>query len=310
MKHQKNPLVVGDIMLDKYSFWEIKRLNPEEPWAPLVSMPQEHEYRLWGAANVGANIASLNGAVDLIGLVGKDREYMELKKLCEEINVNLHAILTQFPTIQKRRIMAGRQIVRLDSEVKMHLDDFQKQEILEKIHTSSWDYLIFSDYDKGIVSKDLVEEIKKIAVQKNMKILGDIKPKNIELFDNIYVLKPNFKEFCEMVWVKIDKKDKSMIEKFWKEFVKKMHVNLVLTKSEEWATIITQDWQVEHLPITKQDVIDVSGAWDTFLAGLTVGLGEGKDLLEAVKLGNKASGVVVGKVGTAVVKKEEILHTL
>jgi len=312
--------VIGDVMLDTYTWGRINRLNPEEEGAPLVDFGWEKdiEHRLGGAANVAANIARLDTAAELIGLLGDDRAAEKFQNLCDKQNVYLHGVTSNDPTIEKRRIMSKkRQILRIDNDRNLTaLTTKQREEILHCLSESSIDYLVFSDYAKYMADGELVKAVKEFAQNKNIPILADLKPKNFLKFKDIYLIKPNFGEFCDAVKQlcegadgEIAKDDNKMIEKYGKQLVEKLNVNMVVTRSEYGATLITKEGYVEHIPTKAKAVNDVSGAGDTFMAALTVWLSEGMSLPEAVKFGNKASGIAVGKVGTAVVSREEMNNT-
>ena len=320
-------LVIWDIMIDKYTFWQVKRLNPEAP-VPLINVNKE-EYRLWWAANVAANISSLNEKVDLIWLVGQDDNAKLMEKLCKEKNINLYAIkIKNFKTILKQRVVEttyNQQLLRIDyenytriteDELRRLAEDGNKdlsedvfrrlsEEIVDFVKNWNYSVIVISDYNKWLINKNLIEKIKKISKQKNIKLLADAKPKNYEFFKDFYLIKPNFKEFCQMIWKEIENED-SQIEKHWTEFVKKMNTNLVITRWAKWASLITKDWKYYHLPTEAKKVFDVTWAWDTFIATLAYALNQWYKLVDAVKLANKASWIVVWKVGTVVIEKDEL----
>jgi len=137
------------------------------------------------------------------------------------------------------------------------------------------------------------------------KILVDPKPKNIEFYKGVYLIKPNLKEASQIVGREIENKDED-VEKAGLELVDRYNSNFVITRSEKGATLITLNGDIYHIPTKVKEVHDVSGAGDTFIATLAYALDKGYDLVEAVKLANKASSIVVGKVGTATVSLEEL----
>lgn len=309
---QEKILVIWDIMLDKYSYWEVKRLNPEWP-NPLLNVEKE-EYRLWGSANVAANIASLNWSCDLIWLVWKDENAKLMKKLCKNQNINLIDFeLENFHTILKHRFIEttyNQQLLRVDyekiKEVRRSSEEIWRN-IFKTLISTTYSIIVISDYNKWIITKKLIEKVKKIAKEKNIKLLADAKPKNYELFKDFYLIKPNFKEFCAIIGKEIENKD-SEIEKYWIDFIKKMNTNLVITRWKAWASLITKDGKYYHLETEAKKVFDVSGAGDTFIATIAYALSEGYNLVETVKLANKASWIVVWKLWTAIIEKEELFN--
>ncbi len=300
-------LVIWDVMVDKYSFWEVKRLNPEWP-NPLLNIEKEEE-RLGWSANVAANIASLNKTCDLVWLVWNDKNKDILEKLCKKYNIKFYGIeLQNYHTILKHRFVEttyNQQLLRVDYEKKVDLQDNSITNILDIVKNWNYKIIIISDYNKWIINKNLIEKLKKITKEQNILVLVDSKPKNYELFNDFNLIKPNFKEFCEMIWEQIENNDKQ-IEKYWIKFVKQTNTNIVITRWPKGASLITKDWKYSHLETESQKVFDVSWAWDTFIATIAYALNEWYELVDAVKLANKASGIVVGKVGTAVVGKKEL----
>lgn len=170
---------------------------------------------------------------------------------------------------------------------------------------NSW-YIVVSDYNKWVISEQSTKLLMDMFSSEN--ILVDAKPDNYHLFNGAYLIKSNFDEFIKVIGEKnIAKSDDQIIAQKGIELSKKMNANIVVTRSEYGATLIHKTWEVEHIPTEAREVFDVTGAGDTFLAALVSGLAEGMSLSEAVRYGNKASAVVVWKVGTAVVKKQEIM---
>jgi len=299
--------VIGDIMLDEFFYGSVKRINPESPWTPLIRIEKE-EFKLWGAGNVAANISSLWGDVELIGNVGNDHNWQKLQELCEEYNIELINIINDYPTITKQRFIVGEnnhQLLRADFEEKIQLQKSHKRKIIKHIKKNKSEFLILSDYHKGIFSEDLVRGIKRDV----SNILVDAKPEQISFFNDVYLIKPNFKEFCEMLGKKPDEEIKNTDEemaKYGLQFVKKYNTNLVVTRGSKWASLITKKEEIYHLPTEAKEVFDVTWAGDTFLATLTVALQKGYNLSEAVQRANKASGVVVQEAGTATIKPDKL----
>ncbi len=302
-----NIVVIWDVMLDKYSYGSVKRLNPEWP-NPLVNIERE-EYKLWWAANVAANISSLNGNAELIGVIWKDDHGKKFTLLCEEWNVNLSPIIIWTPTITKQRFIETtyqQQLLRVDYEQKYILTKEYNDQIMIILQTLNPQYIVISDYNKWMIGKELVADIKSYAQKHEAKVFVDAKPNNLQYFYGVYLLKPNFKEFCQMIGHEDLSNTEESIQQYGIDFVKKYHLNLVITRGNKWAVLITQDWQFYSLPTEAQQIFDVTGAGDTFLAAIVYSLSQWNDLKSAVELGNKASWIVVGKLGTAIVTPEEL----
>lgn len=301
-------LVFWDIMLDKFTYGKVRRLNPESP-APLINVEREC-YKLGWSANVAANIASLDGVVHLVWALGAwengktDTNGAIFGKLCTEHAISLHATFVAAPTITKQRFIEvtyHQQMLRVDYEENLTLSQEQNEEIIRKIHEIQPDIIIISDYNKGMVSKYIVDALKALGT----KIVVDAKPKNIELFKDVFLIKPNFKEFCWMVGREMQNEDEE-VGFYAKRFANDYHTNLVITRWEKWATLCTIEWEIIHIPTEAKKVFDVTGAGDTFIAALTYGLSQWYSLVDGVILWNKASWVIVSKIGTDVITRGEL----
>lgn len=298
----KNIVVIWDIMLDKYTYGSVDRISPEAP-VPVVKV-EKIEYKLWWAANVAANLSSLWQDVSLIWILWNDPEWDVIQNLCSEKNISIKAIKNWYSTTVKNRIVWLRQqMLRLDTEYLLPLEEKHANEIIDYIKDTNPDIIIISDYLKWVVTEYLINKVKENS---DAKILVDTKPSHLDYFDGVFLIKPNFKEFCQMVWKDIKKNDSAEVEKYWKLFTQKYNTNLIVTRSEYWASIVENNWQTYHIPTEAKDIIDVSWAWDTFLAALATWINMWYKLEDAVKLANKASGIAVGKIWTAVVTKEEL----
>lgn len=299
--------VIWDSMIDKYIYWNTDRKNPESPM-PLLKV-ENKEIRLWWASNVANNIAKLNWEVTLISMVWEDINWDLFSTLCEWENIKLKKISMKAPTITKTRFLDSQykqQLLRVDEEKKENISRDWINQVRTILENEKPDLILISDYDKWIITKDLISMVKNYAKDNLVKILVDIKPKNLELFHNVYLVKPNFKEFCEMMWIQWIENTDENIEKHGKEFVEKYRTNIVITRWWKGSSLITTDWKVYHIHSEERKVFDVTWAWDTYIATLTYALGKWMNMTDAVELANKASGIVVWKVGTASITKEEL----
>lgn len=301
-------IVIWDSMIDQYIYGNTDRKNPESPM-PLLNVEKE-EIKLWGASNVAHNIASLSGDVDLITMIGDDWNGKDFSKLCENAQINLIALFSDSPTITKKRFLDSQhkqQLLRVDYEKKSPISLENIQKIWKILSTKKASYILISDYNKWLVQPELIDTIKQISQKQWSKILVDAKPYNISLFEWVYLIKPNFKEFSEMIGQQWLENTDENIEKFGKIFTSKYKTNLVVTRWEKWASLISLNGSVEHIPPKQMHkVFDVTGAWDTFIATVVYALDNGFSLLEAIKLANKASWIVVWKVGASNITKEEL----
>lgn len=294
-------LVVGDIMLDRYWFGDVERISPEAP-VPVVLVGKTEE-RLGGAANVAINGSSLGAKLSLMGVVGNDEPGSLLKSMLEQSGVK--ACLLEdpnFPTTLKLRVIARQQqLVRVDFEerpssehLSMKLDLFEQQ-------IPDHNVVVFSDYGKG--SLEHVSSMIERCRQAGVMTLVDPKGDDYEKYKGAYLLTPNRSEFRQVMgsW----KSEEQLHEKANLLRERLELKALLLTRSEEGMTLFTEKGAF-HVKAYAREVFDVSGAGDTVIATMACALGAGYKIEEAVQLANKAGGIVVGKLGTAVVLPEEL----
>jgi len=294
--------ILGDIILDKFTYCDIEKINPEAP-CQLIKIKYSN-YKLGGSSNVANNLDSLGLNIEMFGIIGNDNAGKKIKELSSEIS-NYFIQDYSKPTILKERFISenyNQQILRADYEQKYTLNEKQLTEILLKFKEITPKYTIISDYNKGFISKKLINEIKKT----NTKILVDPKPENIDFYYNVFLIKPNLKEASEIYGRKIINEDKN-IEKAGLELVKKYKSNFIITRGEKGSTLITKDKKIKHVCQEPIDIFDVTGAGDTYISALTYGLIKYEDNLEkAIEIAQIASKLVVQKSGTATITKSEI----
>ncbi|MEM3373801.1 MAG: D-glycero-beta-D-manno-heptose-7-phosphate kinase [Candidatus Woesearchaeota archaeon] len=303
--NEKNILIIGDIMLDKYIFGKVERISPEAP-VPIIKIEKE-KYSLGGAANTANNIASLSGNAFLFGVVGDDKEkdiLLELLKL-KKINSNLF-IDSKKKTIQKIRVVSqNQQLIRIDYEDDNYIEKKFHKKIIEKIkEINNFDAIIISDYAKGTITKELTKELITYATNKKIPILVDPKPKHKSFYKGCTLITPNKKESEEMVNFKIDNQKK--IKKAGKKLVNDLKCNVVITLGENGMHLFEKNNNDFYIPTMAKEVYDVSGAGDTVIATLALSLCSGASLKESVILANYAAGIKVGKFGTSPVLLEEL----
>jgi rfaE bifunctional protein kinase chain/domain len=299
-------LVVGDVMLDRYWFGDVNRISPEAP-VPVLKVERIEE-RPGGAANVARNIAALGGHATLLSVVGDDEAGACLEKLLNHYN-NLTSLLhrdSSISTIIKLRAIARhQQLLRIDFEtppshevLNAALADYQTQ--LPKA-----DVVILSDYGKGGLAH--IAEMIRLAREAGKPVLVDPKGDDYARYSGASLLTPNRSEFREVAgsW----KNDEEFNRKAQKLRAELQLDALLVTRSEDGMSLYHAD-EALHEPSQTREVFDVSGAGDTVIATLAVMLASGADLPYAMRISNRAAGIVVGKLGTAVVSREEILHDI
>jgi rfaE bifunctional protein kinase chain/domain len=296
-------LVVGDVMLDQYWFGDVSRISPEAP-VPVVRIGRREE-RPGGAANVSRNVAALGASVDLLALVGADEAGASLAKLLDQERVS--ARLTRDPalhtTVKLRVIGRQQQLLRIDFEdlpaqaaLEAKLNDFEACLRATQV-------VILSDYAKGALTH--VARMIRTARAAGKTVLVDPKGDDYERYRQATLLTPNRSEFREVVGTWKSEADFVVRARKLRE---DLEVGaLLVTRSEEGMTLITET-DVLTVPAVAQEVFDVTGAGDTVIATLGTLLAAGLSLTDAVRWANRAAGIVVGKLGTAVVRPEDLFQ--
>lgn len=298
-------LVVGDVMLDRYWFGDVSRISPEAP-VPVAKIGTTDQ-RAGGAANVARNIASLGGQAALLSVTGNDEAADSLEDLMKQWSVATNFLRDpSISTTVKLRVVArNQQLIRLDFE------DNPNHEILAQIKTQyktllpQYDLVVLSDYGKGGLLH--VTDFIDWAREAGKPVLIDPKGDDYEKYAGATLLTPNRAELKEVTgaW----KNETELTEKA--EQLRR-HLGLqalLLTRSEEGMTLF-REGEPHHQPTQAREVYDVSGAGDTVIAGMGLGLAAGLDLPEAMQLANIAAGIVVGKLGTAVCSFDELYDAL
>ncbi|MES1999343.1 MAG: D-glycero-beta-D-manno-heptose-7-phosphate kinase [Pseudomonadota bacterium] len=294
-------LVVGDVMLDRYWFGDVARISPEAP-VPVVKVTRQEE-RLGGAANVARNAAALGASTALLSVIGDDEAGTAVTRLLGEdgIEARLHRDATLDTIIKLRVIGRQQQLLRIDFETPPSHDVLADK--LDSFHAMlpNHDLVILSDYGKGGLTH--IKAMIAAANAHNVPVLVDPKGDDYSLYQNATLLTPNRSEFREVAgsW-KTEAEFRIKAEALRNALNLK---GLLVTRSEEGMTLFTADG-VFHQATVAREVFDVSGAGDTVIATLGVMLATGMALDQAVGWANQAAGIVVGKLGTAVVHPEEL----
>ena len=294
-------LVVGDVMLDRYWFGEVSRISPEAP-VPVVHVKKTEE-RPGGAANVARNIASLGGQATLLSVVGDDEPGRTLATLLEQERVTTHFHKdAALPTTVKLRVIGRQQqLMRIDFEtppsrevLEDKLDDFESM-------VDTHDIVLLSDYGKGGLTH--VTKMIYAAKRHGKRILIDPKGDDYSKYRGATLLTPNRSEFREVMgkW-----RDDTDLAKRAEKLRDDLSLEaLLVTRSEEGMSLFTAS-EVLHEPTQAREVFDVSGAGDTVIATIALMLAAGADTSTAVRIANRAAGVVVGKLGTATLSRSEL----
>ena len=298
-------LVVGDVMLDRYWFGDVSRISPEAP-VPVVKVERLEE-RPGGAANVARNAAALGAQTALISVVGEDDAGRALQRLLQEGGIAAHLqVDAEIDTTVKLRVIGRQQqLLRIDFEttpshevLRAKLAEFERQ-------LAHCDIVVLSDYGKGGLTH--IGEMIRLARAAAKPVLVDPKGDDWGKYAGATVMTPNRAELAGVVgrW----HSETDMLQKAEKLRGELGLDALLVTRSEEGMSLLT-DGHTYHQAALAREVYDVSGAGDTVIATLAVMLAAGADWAEAIRVANVAAGIVVGKLGTAVVSRDEIAGAL
>ena len=313
----KKILVVGDIIVDHFVWGSVSRISPEAP-VPVVNVNKE-ELLLGGGANVLHNIYSLGGEAVLCGIIGDDEMGGRLQKLLQELGSSTAGLVKgKRPTTVKTRVVAqGQQVVRFDREQTgtpsavtiAAMTDFLEQNL------SDFDAIIISDYYKGVITQPLMEKLLARVAQvaeksgKKIPVVVDPKPSQPERFYGASLITPNHMEAEKMSGMRIGStRELRVAAEILLDTVGCQAV--LITRGEAGMALFEKGRELVTIPTTAREVFDVTGAGDTVIAALALGLAAGASFGDAAALANIAAGVVVGKVGTATVSQAELLAVL
>ena len=310
-------LVIGDVMLDHFIWGAVRRISPEAP-VPIVEVTKETTFP-GGAANVARNLSAFTPHAFLMGRVGKDSAAGELKRLLNDEGVNTDPMLESdtLPTIAKTRIIARQQhVVRVDRETIEKLSPEELALISERLQVMlpELDGVIIEDYGKGFVTQAFADQVLGLCKAAGKLVTVDPSPRNPLSWHGASLVKPNRLEAFAAAGIQDHRspgpplEDKRLLE-VGEQLLDQWAVGKVLvTLGEQGMILFQRDVAPHHIPTRAREVYDVSGAGDTAIAFLTLALTAGLSAEDAADLANHASGIVVGKLGTARVMKNELLQ--
>ena len=302
MISRKKILVIGDVMLDRYWMGHVNRISPEAP-VPILDVSKAID-KPGGAANVAKNLSDFGMDVTLIGLTGKDEAAMKLFELLSNLNIDYIPIEdSSIRTTMKLRVIdKNQQLMRIDHEDK-NLSRALKNNFrfIEEL-IPNFDGIIISDYDKGMV-KPLIKKILSKASKLKIKTFVDPKGTDFSYYKNAFLLKPNLKEFEDIMGIS---KDISDLKIKGEKLRKKLSLEYLLLTQGKNGMILFGKNKISSYDALQQDVFDVTGAGDTVISILTSYIVAGKSIVSAVKMSNIAAGLSVQKLGSTSVSQEDL----
>jgi D-beta-D-heptose 7-phosphate kinase/D-beta-D-heptose 1-phosphate adenosyltransferase len=306
--NKSNILIIGDIILDEYIKGEVSRISPEAP-VPVVAVKKKW-FSPGGAGNVVNNLRALGAKVKVVGTVGNDFFGDTITQMLKKTGADVSGIIVdnEKPTILKTRIIArNQQVVRVDVESKEKIKINQLEKLKKYINQTKQkiDAIILSDYGKGLIVPELIEEVVKIKNECNIPVVVDPKIEHFMYYKNVTIMTPNRKEAAE--GSKTDITDEKSLFFTGKKIVDELNLEaLLITRSEEGMSLFKKN-KIYNIPTEATEVYDVTGAGDTVVSVLTLCLSLGGNFKESAILSNIAAGEVVKELGSTVITKNELL---
>lgn len=305
--------VIGDIMLDTYWWGTVDRISPEGP-VPVVAVTKK-EQRIGGAGNVALNARALGADVALISVIGTDDEGKQLKDILEKNNIDTKFILfskDRITTNKIRIIGRNQQMMRLDAE---HTDDLEKDEEerlirqIEKYVTEKKpDVIILQDYNKGVLTEEVIKNIIALCNTHNIICTADPKRKNFFAFKNVTLFKPNLKEVKESLHILSEEVNEKMLSAIHQQLKEKLHHSISLITLSDKGIFYENETDSKIIPSHLRNVADVSGAGDTVIAVASLIYTATKNIHLTAEIANIAGGMVCEVVGTATIDKQNLLE--
>jgi D-beta-D-heptose 7-phosphate kinase/D-beta-D-heptose 1-phosphate adenosyltransferase len=305
-------LVIGDLMLDEYLWGKTDRISPEAP-VQVVDVMRE-DLRLGGAGNVVNNLVALGCSVAVCSVIGVDDNGAYLKQLFSQMGVATDGLFddTDRLTGKKTRVMAAhQQIVRIDRESKDALQSAIEAKLIawSRAHAGNYDVLVVSDYLKGVLTPALLAAVINMGKEANIPVVIDPKGSDYSKYAGATILTPNRKEAEQACGIAIH--DETSLTAAAEKLLQSLHLSaLLITRSEAGMSLFRPELPPLHIPTVAREVYDVTGAGDTVLAVLSLGLASGLSVDDSAKLANTAAGIVVGKLGTSTLTAVEILDEI
>lgn len=304
-------LVIGDLIMDHFIWGRVRRISPEAP-VPVVEVTSE-SLMLGGSANVVNNIHSLGGKSLVTGIIGRDDDGRKLISALKEKSIPTDGIIADAkrPTTIKTRVIAhSQQVVRFDRERKDKIGPESTAKVLSYVKKAikSADLVVISDYAKGLVTKQLVEETNDACRRLGRAIAVDPKVEHFDYYKGVAIVTPNNLEASQASGIEIDGEES--LHRAGEVLFNKLGCQaLLITRGENGMSLFEANSET-HIPTVAQEVFDVSGAGDTVIGTLALSLASGASFKEAAVLANFAAGVVVGKVGTATLSPKELMEAV
>jgi rfaE bifunctional protein kinase chain/domain len=306
---QKTVLLIGDGMLDAYLWGNISRQSPEAP-VPVVDVYQK-EKRLGGATNVAINLNALGAKTLFCGFVGDDDNGLIFKNLMHKHGLSTAGLLEVKgrPTTVKTRVIAhSKHILRVDEEETEPLVDGKPfiQLILELVEKEKVDVILFQDYDKGVITPEVIGAVVDVATKKGIPTIVDPKKRNFLAYKGVTLFKPNLKEIKDGLAIQFNPRSENELRDAVKKLRTTLNAEMVLLTLSELGAYVQNPKAEVLVPAFERNIIDVSGAGDTVVSVAALALASGCSPLEIAQLANLAGGLVCEEVGVVPINKKRL----
>ena len=302
-------------MIDSYMWGKVDRISSEAPIPIIASTSIEN--RLGGAANVALNIKSMGATPYLCSVIGEDEKgqvLLERLKVREIDSAGLMMSRERKTTVKTRIISNNQHLLRIDEEETSPIDSQMEMQLLKNISNflkaKSINAIVFEDYDKGVITKNLIEEVTRQAREKGIPVLADPKKRNFKSYRNIDLFKPNFRELIEGLNLNIEKQDAEGINDAIKILHSEWNNKLVFITLSELGVFISDGKEYHTLPAEVRDIADVSGAGDTLISVASLFLAAGFSPKDIAGIANLAGGLVCEKAGVIPIDKDHLLDEI
>ncbi len=308
-----NILIIGDVMIDTYLWGNVERISPEAP-VPIVACTKM-ENRLGGAANVAINVHALGANPILCSVIGNDEKGKVFTELLKNYGLSTEGILAnddRKTTVKTRVISHSQHLLRIDEEIDKNISQEIENEFISHITTiissTKINAIIFEDYDKGVITPNIIEQIVNLANANNIPTLVDPKKRNFLQYKNITLFKPNFKELNEGLKLELKKGDFEGLHKASNILKEKYDIKTVFVTLSELGVFISDNVQYFNIPAELREITDVSGAGDTVISTASVCMAAGMNLYDIAAISNMAGGLVCEKVGAVPINKKQLIN--
>jgi D-glycero-beta-D-manno-heptose-7-phosphate kinase len=304
--------VLGDVMLDTYIWGKVDRISPEAP-VPIVAL-DKREYRIGGAGNVALNAQSLGAFVQVVSVTGQDEDAEILKQLLQQKNIGVAYLCnsTQRITTNKTRIISRNQhMMRLDNEVTNDLTQEEEKQLLLKVNelfvADKPDVLIFEDYNKGVLTGNIIKKVTTLCQANGVVVTVDPKRKNFLSYKGVDIFKPNLNEVREALNLLPEKVDVASMQKMHEELANHLQHQISFITLSQHGVFYQQKNDARIIPAHIRSIADVSGAGDTVIAVASLVYAATKNISLSAEVANIAGGLVCEEVGTVAIDKEKLL---